>query len=268
MNKSTEAGMQGSVRAESDARDRSRSGKSGASPSNGASGRALRIAWAFGSIVVVETVVFALALLPPGVVLALAVDATRGAPVQRVIALALLAVPALLVFTVGLMIWSALATRALGWRTQPDLRMPIAEVGWPLLKWGRGMVLQHFTRLFAGSLYRASPLWTFYIRLNGARIGRGVYINTLSIMDHSLLEIGEGTVIGSDVHLGGHWAERGVIHTARTVIGPNVMIGNSAVLGIGVKVGEGAQVGALTVVPKYTRITAGTVYLGVRHPSE
>ncbi|MEZ4415901.1 MAG: hypothetical protein R3E10_09095 [Gemmatimonadota bacterium] len=238
----------------------------GRAPGGGVA-RVSRVAWTFVSVLAVETLVVALALALPGMIGVFALEQTVGSPYERALVLALIAVPAFLLFTLGLMVWSALATRALGWRTPPNVSLPLAELSWPLLDWARGMVLQHFTRLFAGAVWRASPVWTFYLRLNGARIGRRVYVNTLSIVDHSLLSIGEGTVIGSDVHMGGHWVERGAVHTARTTIGRDVTIGNGSVVGIGVTIGDGAQVGALCVVPKSTHIEAGAVYLGVARPS-
>ncbi len=40
---------------------------------------------------------------------------------------------------------------------------------WPLLYWVRYMVSVHVVRLFAGSVFRAMPLWTFYLRLRELR---------------------------------------------------------------------------------------------------
>ncbi len=41
-------------------------------------------------------------------------------------------------------------------------------------------------------------------RVTGARIGRRVYVNTLFISDHNLLEFGDDVVIGADAD----WRER------------------------------------------------------------
>ena len=56
-------------------------------------------------------------------------------------------------------------------------------------------------------------MWTLYMRWNGARIGRGVHINSLSISDHNMLEFGDGVVIGENVHLSGHTVEGGMVKT-------------------------------------------------------
>jgi non-ribosomal peptide synthetase-like protein len=210
----------------------------------------------------VESFVFAVAVLPAALFWLWHLERAPGPRGLEVLILALSFVPAYLIFAVGLMVLSALSTRALGWRAPPDAEMPIAELGWPLLRWVRYAAINHVVRVFAGSLLRSTPLWAMYLRLNGARVGRGVYVNTVSIMDHNLIELGDGVVIGSDVHLAGHTVEAGVVRTAAVRIGRAATIGIGSVIGIGVVVGEGAQVGALSVVPKYRLLEPGSVYAG------
>lgn len=225
-------------------------------------GRRARVFWTFLSGLIVETLVFALASLPAALIWTAALPLVRGPLYARLALFALTLVPTYLLFTFGLMVYTALATRWLGWRAVPDSEMELAEVGRPLMNMVRGAALHHFVRIFAGTLYRGTPAWTFYIRLNGARVGRQVYVNTLSIGDCSLLEIGDGSVIGSDVHVGGHWVERGSMRTGRVKLGRNVMIGNGSVVGIGVTIGDNVQVGALSVVPKGVSLEADGVYVG------
>jgi acetyltransferase-like isoleucine patch superfamily enzyme len=106
-------------------------------------------------------------------------------------------------------------------------------------------------------------LWTWYLRLNGAQVGRGVYINSLSISDHNLLEFGDGVVIGESVHLSGHTVERGLVKTGRVRLGDGVTVGLGSMVGIGVTAGDRCQIGALSVVPKYTQLESGVIYAGV-----
>ena len=224
--------------------------------------RAYRIAWALLSVGGVETTIFALATLPGILLTAAVLSITEGSTPLRVFFVPFIFVPAYVVFAIGLMVYSALAVRALNWRAGPGQAMPIRGLGWPLLRWVRGLVLQHFVRIFAGHLFRSSPLWTFYLRLNGARLGKGVYVNSLSIMDHHLISVGDGSVIGSDAHMSGHWVDGGVVRTEPIVIGSGVTIGINAVVGIGVTIEDGVQVGALSVVPKYAHLKAGKTYVG------
>jgi acetyltransferase-like isoleucine patch superfamily enzyme len=106
-------------------------------------------------------------------------------------------------------------------------------------------------------------VWTAYLRLSGARIGRRVYVNSLGLSDYNLLELGEGVVIGADVHLAGHTVESGVVKTMPVRLGRNVTIGVGSIVDIGVVAGEGCQVGALSLVPKHTTLEPGAVYAGI-----
>ena len=225
-------------------------------------GRTFRVFWTVASAFTVEVVIFALAAVPPAVAWTEVFARIPDALHLRLAVFVATLFPSYTVFTLGLMVYSAGASRLLGWRARDGLEMEIAEVGRPLMDFVRGAVLHHLVRIFAGTLYRVSPVWTFYLRLNGASVGKRVYVNTVSIADCPLLEIGEGSVIGSDVHIGGHWAEEGMIRTARVRLGRQVMIGNGSVIGIGAVIEDGVQVGALTVVPKYAHLEAGGRYVG------
>ena len=75
--------------------------------------------------------------------------------------------------------------------------MRLADLEWPLLDWVRYMVAIHIVRLFAGTLFRGTPIWSAYLRLNGARVGRRVYVNSLGVSDHNLLEFGDDVVISA-----------------------------------------------------------------------
>lgn len=224
--------------------------------------RAARVAWALATAFVVESVVVALAALPAVSFWAWHFRWRVGAPWLRVLVLAASFVPAYFVFAVALAALSALATRALGWRTPPGAALRIAACEWPLLDWGRGLVATHVVRLLAGPVFRATPLWTWYLRSNGARVGRGAFVNSLALMDHALLDFGDGVVVGSDAHVSGHTVEGGVVKTAAVRLGDRVTVGVGSVIEIGAEVGDGAQIGALSFVPKYARLAGGAAYAG------
>jgi acetyltransferase-like isoleucine patch superfamily enzyme len=166
-------------------------------------------------------------------------------------------------FALLLMFVSGVTARALNWQTPPYRQMRIANFDWPLLHWARSMVASHVVRFFAGALFRGSPIWTAYLRLAGARLGRRVYVNSLAVIDYSLLECGDDVVLGDGVHLSGHTVEGGIVKTAPIRIGSNVTIGLGSVIEIGVDIGDGCQVGALSFVPKHARLEAGAIYAGI-----
>jgi acetyltransferase-like isoleucine patch superfamily enzyme len=131
------------------------------------------------------------------------------------------------------------------------------------MTWARYMAATHVVRQLAGPLFRGSPIWTAYLRLNGARIGRRVYVNTLFISDHNLLEFGDDVVIGAEAHISGHTVEGGVLRTAGVRLDRRVTVGLGSVIDIDVDAGPDCQVGALSLVPKHTKLEAGAVYAGI-----
>lgn len=226
-------------------------------------GRLFRFGWAIFIWFLVENLVFGLAVLPAAVFWVWLFRWPLPGVWLQILILAMSLFPAYFIFALALMVLSAGAARLFGWRTPPDREMRVVDFEWPLLDWARYQMINHIVRVFVGTLLRATPLWTMYLRLNGARIGRGVYVNSLGVMDHNLLEIGDGAAIGSDAHLAGHTFEAGVVKTAPIRIGAGATIGVGSWVGIGVEIGQGAQVGALTVVPKYRVIEAGAIYTGL-----
>jgi acetyltransferase-like isoleucine patch superfamily enzyme len=226
--------------------------------------RITRVVWTLISLVVVETAVFGLSVLPSFLFWTWALSwATPPLPLVRPFVLAVSLVPAYLVFAVSLILLSAFSTRVFGWRTAEEGGWRLADLEWPLLNWSRYMVSTHVVCVLVGTFFRSSPLWTWYLSLNGAQIGRRVYINSLSISDHNMLEFGDDVVIGEGVHLSGHTVEGGVVKTGRVRLGRGVTVGLGSMVAIGVEAGERCQIGALSVVPKHTRLEANAIYAGV-----
>jgi serine acetyltransferase len=226
-----------------------------------------RAAWTLLTAFVVESIVFGLAVFPAALLWQWHLTWHFPSEWTRIVVLAMVFVPAYLLFAVALMLFSAAATWLFGWRTPDDAELRMRDLEWPLLNWVRYTALTHVVRVFAGTFFRASPVWTMYLRMNGARIGRRVYVNTLGASDHNLLELGAGTVIGSDVHIAGHTVEGGIVKTRAVRVGRNVTIGVGSVVMMGAEIGDDCKVGALSFVPKRARLEAGVSYIGIPvHP--
>ena len=78
-----------------------------------------------------------------------------------------------------------------------------------------------------------------------------------------MIEFGDGVVIGESVHLSGHTVEGGMVKTGPVRLGRFVTVGLGSMVGIGVEVGEKCQIGALSVVPKNSKLDADAMYVGV-----
>lgn len=222
----------------------------------------LRIVWALASVFIVESMVFGLSVLPGVFFWEWHFEWNPGVWWVRVIVMSMAFIPAYLIFALSLVTLSGLATRWTGWRTPADAELVIKELSWPLLDWVRYTVSLQLVRIFAGSLFRSTPVWSFYMRLNGATIGRRVFVNSLAVTDHNLLHFDDDVVIGGDAHISGHTVENGVVKTARVRLGRGVTVGVGSVVGIGVSAGDGCQIGALSFVPKFSELEAGATYVG------
>src|SRR5438128_4340777 len=226
-------------------------------------GVAWRIAWTIVTLTIVQVLVCGVSVLPVVVIWSYLADMTAPNSVVRLIVFSGAIVPSYILFALSLLIVSPLAIRLVRWHTVPDSDMRIADMGWPLLRWVRYAASIHVARVLAGTFFRGSPVWTFHLRLNGARLGKQVYVNSLSVSDYNLLECGDDVVIGGAVQLSGHTVEQGIVKTARVRLGDHVTVGLGSVIEIGVETGSNCQIGALTFVPKHTMLPGNTVYAGI-----
>lgn len=110
---------------------------------------------------------------------------------------------------------------------------------------------------------RVTPFINLFHRLMGMKLGKRVQINTAVIGDSNLIEIGDDTVIGGDVTLVAHSAERGNLVTGRVKIGSNVTVGLMAMVMPGCEIGDRAVIAANAFLPKNTKVAPGEVWAGV-----
>ena len=110
---------------------------------------------------------------------------------------------------------------------------------------------------------RAKPIWTYYLTAKGAKIGKGVYVNTARLNDHNRLVLEDKAVVGGDAKLIAHLVEHGKVKAQRVIVGKRVVIGINSVVGPGVEIGEGSAIGAMSFVPKGTKIPPNEAWGGV-----
>jgi non-ribosomal peptide synthetase-like protein len=94
------------------------------------------------------------------------------------------------------------------------------------------------------ALFTGSPLFTFYLRLLGAKVGRGVVIFSTHVpICTDLLSIGDGTVIRKDAFINGYRAHAGFIQVGPISIGKNAVISEATVIDIETSMGDDTQLG-------------------------
>ncbi len=171
-------------------------------------------------------------------------------------------VPSYFIFCLFLMYMSAGLNRILRWRTEPG-EYSIHEINRKLIRWGSYNASIQLVRIFAGEFMRTGPFWTWYLKANGAQIGKGVYVNSARLFDHNLIRIGDKAVVGGDAKLIAHLVERGVVKADPVVLERGAVLGVNSVIGPGVVVGRNSAVGAMSFVPKGTIIPDHEAWGGV-----
>ncbi|MBV9023672.1 MAG: amino acid adenylation domain-containing protein [Streptomycetaceae bacterium] len=93
-------------------------------------------------------------------------------------------------------------------------------------------------------LLLGTPLYGWYLRALGAKIGRRAIILTQHVpVCTDLLTIGSDSVIRKDTYLNGYRARDGVIETGTITIGADAFVGEQSILDIDVTMGDAAQLG-------------------------
>ena len=89
-----------------------------------------------------------------------------------------------------------------------------------------------------------SPLYPFYLRALGAKVGRGTAIFSRHVpVCTDLLTIGAGTVIRKEAFFQGYRAHAGWIQTGTVALGRDAFVGEKSILDINTSMGDGAQLG-------------------------
>jgi len=217
-------------------------------------------------LIVSQSLIFGLATLPALLFWQAVRNWTRGFaffdPYGWYTLVATSIIPAYLIFAMALMYMSAGWNRLVGWRTEPG-EYAIHDYSWTVIKWGSYNASINVVRVFVGEALRSTPMWTAYLKANGADIGKGVYVNTARLFDHNLLHLKERAVVGGDAKLIAHLAEGGMIKANPVILGARAVVGVNSVIGPGVEVGHDSAVGAMSFVPKGTIIPPNQAWGGV-----
>ena len=107
-----------------------------------------------------------------------------------------------------------------------------------------------------------TPLVPWFFRLMGARIGRGVCMETICLTEYDLITIGDGACLGPDATLQTHLFEDRVMKMSTVSVGPHCSVGADAVVLYDTRMEEGAVLGELSLLMKGETLPAHTHWLG------
>ncbi|MGH3418157.1 MAG: Pls/PosA family non-ribosomal peptide synthetase [Streptosporangiaceae bacterium] len=108
-----------------------------------------------------------------------------------------------------------------------------------------------------------TPLYTWYLRALGAKIGRGTVIFSRHVpVCTDLLTIGPDTVIRKESFFGCYRAYAGWIQTGQVTIGRNAFVGEKTVLDINTSMGDVSQLGHASSLHSGQRVRTGERWHG------
>jgi non-ribosomal peptide synthetase-like protein len=124
-----------------------------------------------------------------------------------------------------------------------------------VLYWGLGgkVLLEHL---------RGTPFLPMFLRLFGAKMGEGIYMDTTDITEFDCVKVGNHVAMNDLSCLQTHLYEDRIMKVGRIEIGDGVTIGSFATVLYDTKVGNYARLHALTLVMKGEQIPANTVWGG------
>ncbi|MDX6584457.1 MAG: hypothetical protein QOI10_3641, partial [Solirubrobacterales bacterium] len=113
-------------------------------------------------------------------------------------------------------------------------------------------------------MFTGSPIYPLYLRMLGAKIGKGVTILSRAIpVTTDLVTIGSGTIIRRGASLTGYHATGSKLQIGRVSLGRDVFVGEASVLDINTSMGDGAQLGHSSALHSGQHVPAGESWHGV-----
>lgn len=165
----------------------------------------------------------------------------------------------LLVFLLGQLLAFSLAIIARRWVIgQPEPgRYPLW--GRTYLRW---WISDRLSDIAPAYLLSGSSVLNWYLRAQGAKIGRDVVISSLTIRVPSLLNIGDGASLGTNVNLENARVERGELVIGRVEIGAECHIGSYAVIEGNTAIADWGRLEAQSALADGQRIASMAIYSG------
>ncbi|WP_374208335.1 Pls/PosA family non-ribosomal peptide synthetase, partial [Microbacterium sp. Bi128] len=112
-------------------------------------------------------------------------------------------------------------------------------------------------------MFAGSPLYVVYLRLLGAKIGKGVVIFSRKVPAcPDLLSVGDNTVIQKNSSFQCYRARSGMIETGPVMLGRNVLVSEKTTLDIGTSMGDETQLGHASSLQTGQVVPDGQIWHG------
>jgi len=142
---------------------------------------------------------------------------------------------------------------------------PCARAMWTPFAWISEAVTNLYESLAVPNLLdflRGTPMLPWALRLLGAKIGQGVYLNTTDLTEFDCVRIGDEAELNAWCGPQTHLFEDRVMKIGQVEIGARTTIGTRSTILYDTHLGERVNLGPLTLVAKGERLPAGTRWEG------
>lgn len=131
------------------------------------------------------------------------------------------------------------------------------------LRYYRFWLVKTLIRTAPVVLFRGSPLYSLYLRLLGARLGRSTTIECRAIpVCTDLISIGANSILRKESTVLGYRAQAGYIHTGPISIGRGAFVGVGSMVDIDTSIGDHAQLGHASSLQRGQHIPDGAHWHG------
>lgn len=131
------------------------------------------------------------------------------------------------------------------------------------LRYYRFWVVMTLVRSAPVVLFQGSPLYSLYLSLLGAKLGRNTAIECRAVpVCTDLISIGDNAILRKESVVLGYRAQSGYIHTGPVTIGHGAFVGEASVLDIHTALGDGAQLGHASSLQSGQSVPAGAHWHG------
>lgn len=138
------------------------------------------------------------------------------------------------------------------------------EGKYPLWGWYffRFWLVQRLQEMAGVSHFAGTPVLSLYFRLLGAKIGKGVILDTDALVAHDLITINDESAVASESQLLGYSVESGAIIFDRITVGKRCFVGIHSTLAPGSSMEDYSKLGDLSLLEKGAIAKAATFYQG------
>jgi non-ribosomal peptide synthetase-like protein len=131
--------------------------------------------------------------------------------------------------------------------------------GWYYCRW---WLVRRLQGLAPVNYLAGSPLFALYLRLLGARVGRGCHLGSAALHLPDLLDIGDGASIGYGAVLEPFYVEGGWLIQAPVRIGAEAFVGANSVVLAGARIGADACLAEQSLLARDQAIPDGETWAG------